>query len=69
MEVDAATKEGMTQLDEEEEKFRERLEKEKEEWFKEVDRLRVDFEAVQLFGDYDEYQEFYIEVKKLEEGL
>lgn len=46
IDVDIAYKDGTEKLEIEEDKFREKLEKEKEEWNTNVEQLRKDFEKV-----------------------
>ena len=69
VEVDVASREGNNQLQREEEKFREKLEKEKEEWYKEIQSLHSDFEKVQQFSDLNDASDNFNFVKNLEENL
>ncbi|CAG9332270.1 unnamed protein product [Blepharisma stoltei] len=69
IEVEASTKEGIGRLEVEEEKFREKLEKEKDKWFREISQLHTDFELVQQFADYSNSSSHYEDVKKLEDHL
>jgi len=69
IEVEVAHKTGEEKLFEEEDKFKTKLEKEKERWYRELDQLKKDFEAVQQFADYADASSNYDLVKKLEENL
>lgn len=69
IQVDIAVKEGGYKLEAEEEKFREKLDKEKHQWYRELAQIQNDFEAVQQFGDYDNAANNYDEVKRLEDAM
>ena len=67
--IDISAKEGISRLDVEEEKFREKLEKEKDKWYKEISQLHRDFEKIQQFAEYEENDNNYDLVQKLESDL
>ena len=67
--IDMAAKEGISRLEIEEEKFREKLEREKDKWYKEITQLHRDLESIQQYADYDETTKNFENVKRLESDL
>ena len=67
--MDAALKEGLSRLSIDEDKFREKLEKEKDLWLREIILLEQSFDLIQQYSDYGNSQSNYDEVKKLETNL
>jgi dynein heavy chain len=69
LEVDTVHRDSEAILEEEEEKFKSRLDREKDKWARELEQLKVDFELVQQFADYNNTAAHYDDVKRLEEQL
>ena len=67
--IDISAKEGMGRLEVEEEKFREKLEREKDKWYKEIGQLHREFEKVQQFAEYEETRLNCEAVNKLDQDL
>jgi dynein heavy chain, axonemal len=67
--MESSLKEGLYKLSTEEEKFREKLEKEKDIWYRDTIHLQESFEIIQQYSDYFNYSTNYNEVKKLEAEL
>ncbi|OMJ85003.1 hypothetical protein SteCoe_13780 [Stentor coeruleus] len=68
-ELDRSLKEGLSRLSIDEDKFREKLEKEKDIWYRETVLLQQSFDLVQQFSDYNNYTSSFDDVKKLESNL
>jgi cell fate (sporulation/competence/biofilm development) regulator YlbF (YheA/YmcA/DUF963 family) len=69
LEIDSAYKDGEITLEEAEEKFKAKLDKDKERYYKELMQLQKDFEEVQQFGDYHNHAELFDAVKVLEQNI
>jgi dynein heavy chain len=67
--IDISAKEGIGRLEGEEEKFREKLEREKDKWYKEITQLHRDLESVQQYADYEDTTKNFENIKRLEADL
>ena len=68
-EIEIQLKDGIYRLSSAEDKFRQKLEDEKEQWISETNKLTQHFEEIQRYFNYDDYARSYDNVKRLEENL
>jgi hypothetical protein len=67
--IDIAYSEGEQKLEDVEEKFKSKLDKEREGWYKNLHKLVTEFEIVQLYDTYSNYNAYYDQVMQLQEQI
>ena len=67
--VEIALKEGINRLSIAEDKFRQKLEDEKDQWSSETNILTQNYEEIQRYFNYEDHLRNYESVKRLEENL
>jgi hypothetical protein len=60
--IDINFSEGENKLEDVEEKFKTRLDKEREGWYRNLHRLITEFELIQLFDTYSNHSQYFDKV-------